>query len=350
MNQLSMIEPKAERPTMPLSEIKIGKRTRKDMGDIEGLAASIRDDGLIHPIVIRPDGRLIAGERRIKAWRLLGRSDIPYTILDIERVKRGEYAENFFRKAFSPSEMVDVADELRPELEKEAKARQQAGVGHDGSGGRGKRKNLGGNSPKVSGRALDHLAKIVGKDRKIIDRARKVCEAAKSDPGRYGALKEEMDRTGRVSPSFKAVVKLQKSRSGDWSDDQLARQAFAQEGKCVVANMREEDGREIDGALIAWAEAEDRLVRIDRRSDWGNPFVMPDDGELAEVVGKFSKFYLPYKPGLLARIPTLRGKVLTCWCHPEECHGHIIAEIVNREAAGEATSEQIADAIADVDA
>jgi hypothetical protein len=59
---------------------------------------------------------------------------------------------------------------------------------------------------------------------------------------------------------------------------------------------------------------------------------MPDDGDRAEVVGKFTKFYLPHKNGLLAKMPSLRGKVITCWCHPEECHGHVIAKIVNADA------------------
>ena len=88
----------------------------------------------------------------------------------------------------------------------------------------------------------------------------------------------------------------------------------------------------IGGATIAWAKTTGRFLRIDRWTEWCNPFEMPDDSERAEVVGKFSKFYLPYKDGLLARMPTLRGKVLGCWCHPEECHGHVIADIVNQES------------------
>lgn len=130
-----------------------------------------------------------------------------------------------------------------------------------------------------------------------------------------------------------------------WTPEQEDRRASAEDGACVVADMH----AGADGALVQWAKATDRFVRIDRKTEWGNPFEMPEDGERAEVVGKYSKFYLPYKDGLLARIPTLRGKVLGCWCHPAECHGHIIAEIVNREASGEAGAWRIADAIAEID-
>jgi hypothetical protein len=106
----------------------------------------------------------------------------------------------------------------------------------------------------------------------------------------------------------------------------------------------------VDTALIAWAEANDRFVKIDRTTDWGNPFEMPDDGEREEVVAKFTKFYLPHKNKLLSRISELRGKVLGCWCHPEECHGHYIAEIVNKEANHDGTAEQLANQLADADA
>jgi len=122
----------------------------------------------------------------------------------------------------------------------------------------------------------------------------------------------------------------------EWTEDQLDRKARAERGECVVANMRSDD------VLIAWARYADdgtctetlpheqgRFVRIDRATDWGNPFEMPADGERWEVIGKFEKFYLPHKSGLLERIPQLRGKVLGCWCHPEDCHGHVIASVVN---------------------
>jgi hypothetical protein len=112
---------------------------------------------------------------------------------------------------------------------------------------------------------------------------------------------------------------------GNWNNDQRERKRLAEEGFCVVANMRD------DGALIAWAATADKFVRVDRNTDWGNPFEMPADGERAEVIEKFQRHYLPHKRGLLGRIEDLRGKVLGCWCHPEDCHGHVIQEIANKE-------------------
>jgi len=56
---------------IPIGEIQIKERGRKDLGDIESLAASIRDIGLITPILVDQDGSLVAGERRLRAHQLL---------------------------------------------------------------------------------------------------------------------------------------------------------------------------------------------------------------------------------------------------------------------------------------
>ena len=66
--------------TMPIASIKVGERIRKDMGDIDALAASIAELGLLHPIVIDKHHKLLAGERRLRAAQKLGWTTIPVTI------------------------------------------------------------------------------------------------------------------------------------------------------------------------------------------------------------------------------------------------------------------------------
>jgi hypothetical protein len=44
-------------------EIKAGRRHRKDMGDIRSLATSIREEGLLQPIGVTADMRLVFGEK-----------------------------------------------------------------------------------------------------------------------------------------------------------------------------------------------------------------------------------------------------------------------------------------------
>ena len=90
---------------LPLQAIQIGERRRKDMGDIDALARSIGEVGLLHPVVVTPKGDLIAGARRIEAYRRLGWQNIPVTLVDLKEVVRGEFAENAIRKDFLPSEI-----------------------------------------------------------------------------------------------------------------------------------------------------------------------------------------------------------------------------------------------------
>jgi hypothetical protein len=65
------------------------------------------------------------GGRRLAACRSLGWSDVPATVIDIDKIARGEYAENHFRKAFAPSEEVAIVREIRPAEEAAAKERQR---------------------------------------------------------------------------------------------------------------------------------------------------------------------------------------------------------------------------------
>jgi len=63
-----------------ISKIKIGKRIRQDMGDINGLAESIKVYGLLSPILVRRINenhyKLLAGHRRLEATKLLQHATI----------------------------------------------------------------------------------------------------------------------------------------------------------------------------------------------------------------------------------------------------------------------------------
>jgi len=51
--------------TLKIADIKIGKRHRKDIGDLASLADSIRHDGLLQPIGVINKFKLAFGERRV---------------------------------------------------------------------------------------------------------------------------------------------------------------------------------------------------------------------------------------------------------------------------------------------
>ena len=62
---------------LPIAAIRVEGRFRRALGDIASLADSIAEVGLLHPIVVTPDHRLIAGARRLHAMRKLGRTHVP---------------------------------------------------------------------------------------------------------------------------------------------------------------------------------------------------------------------------------------------------------------------------------
>ena len=80
-----------------------------------------------------------------------------------------------------------------------------------------------------------------------------------------------------------------------------------------------------DFALIGWAKSEGLFERIDRKSEFGNPFVIPDDGDRETVCASY-EIYWARKFGLHKKVEALRGKVLGCWCYPLACHGDLLTQ------------------------
>lgn len=72
-------------------------------------------------------------------------------------------------------------------------------------------------------------------------------------------------------------------------------------------------------------------VYIGRPGPWGNPFEMGRHGDRAEVVEKFRAWVQQQPEMLWLARRVLAGKRLGCWCHPEACHGDVLAEIAEGE-------------------
>jgi ParB family chromosome partitioning protein len=91
---------------IPLEKIRVGKfqpRYIVDEGELQELAASIRQVGIIQPILVRPAGdyfELVAGERRMRATQIAGFKEIPAIVREISDREAAEIAlvENLQRK------------------------------------------------------------------------------------------------------------------------------------------------------------------------------------------------------------------------------------------------------------
>jgi hypothetical protein len=109
----------------------------------------------------------------------------------------------------------------------------------------------------------------------------------------------------------------------EWTENELSRRAVVEAGGTVVVNMHQDSDR----ALLHWAKSTNRFTRIDRSSDWGNPFEMSADGDRDTVCDSYEIFF-PRKFSLHNRLDELRGKVLGCWCYPQRCHGDYLVNKV----------------------
>ncbi len=106
MIPLEQLQPNAEQP-------------RKDVGDLHGLTESVRDKGVLEPLLVRPlrdSGRylIISGERRYHAARAAGLREIPCIEKDVDDAETLELAlvENLQRKDLTPFEEADGIQRL----------------------------------------------------------------------------------------------------------------------------------------------------------------------------------------------------------------------------------------------
>ena len=116
-----------------INKIVIKDRSRKSYGDIEGLAEDIRKNGLIHPPTVAENTyELIAGERRIRAMKLLGYKETDVTLISIRDAEHKidlEISENVKRLSFNKEERISLARELERIEAAKARERQATSTG-----------------------------------------------------------------------------------------------------------------------------------------------------------------------------------------------------------------------------
>lgn len=331
------------------------------------LCADIKERGLAQPITLGRNGELLDGRNRLLACyetnqevlldRYEGRDPVQFSL-----------SANLHRRHLNQGQKAMVALKVEEIFAEEAKQRQQeAGKEH----GRGQSGKLVANLPQAmdapdsitvesssanqdqsstfqpstppaigsslvtpgqrsvadamkeeraaSAKSRDQAAAILGTSGRSVQMAKAVTKTAPD-------LAEKVER-GQM-PLHRAYRETQERQLKQplpeevkWSDDEMKRRKIVEAGGTVVANMH--SGK--DEYLLRWARSSDRFVRIDRQSDWGNPFEIPSDGDRDAVCDSYEIFF-PRKFSLHNRIDELRGKVLGCWCYPLRCHGNYLID------------------------
>lgn len=116
--------------TLPVSALQAGKyqpRTRMDEGALNELADSIREQGLLQALLVRPitDGKngvtheIIAGERRFRAAQLAGLTDVPVLVKEVDDQAAAAMAliENMQREDLNPLEEAQGIQRLINEFQ-----------------------------------------------------------------------------------------------------------------------------------------------------------------------------------------------------------------------------------------
>ena len=113
--------------TLRLTQLRTGRyqpRTRMDEGSLYELAESIKSQGVMQPVLVRPisgtgsDYEIIAGERRVRAARLAGLDEVPVLVKDVPDEAAAVMAliENIQREDLNPLEEAQGLQRLVSEF------------------------------------------------------------------------------------------------------------------------------------------------------------------------------------------------------------------------------------------
>lgn len=255
-----------------ISLVKVENRFRKDFGDIDSLAASIAELGLLQPIGVDSSYRLVFGERRLRACQALGWEKIPARTVHLDSILKGELAENEFRKDFTHSERVAIGEAIEAELQ------GRNGVRHDTQPAME-------NFPQVAGPTRDLAAKAAGfGNGKTYEQAKKVTNEAAPE------LVQAMDE-GRASVSAAAsLLGLPKDQQASVAAGD--KRSIQQAAKAAKARPADSAGPAAPAHVLRVINAMDVLAR----------FASGEGLTPNQLADKFLQDIDPSQPGMAERI------------------------------------------------
>jgi ParB family chromosome partitioning protein len=110
--------------------ITVGVRHRRDLGDVDALAESIAEHGLLQPLTVTEEGVLVCGARRLAAIKHLGWRTVNVWVRVglSERLLAlmAERDDNTLHKDFTTTELADLYEELKTEIAADAARRVEA--------------------------------------------------------------------------------------------------------------------------------------------------------------------------------------------------------------------------------
>lgn len=114
----ALLKTDSDQMMLPISSIKPNEeqpRKRFDEKRLAELAESIKQYGIIQPILVKKEGavyRIVAGERRFRAAKMAGLTKVPVTIFKGEEEYQVSLIENLQREDLNPIEIAEAYNEL----------------------------------------------------------------------------------------------------------------------------------------------------------------------------------------------------------------------------------------------
>ncbi|GAA2006352.1 ParB N-terminal domain-containing protein [Brevibacterium samyangense] len=225
-----------------VESIRVGRRHRGDLGDIDELAASIERDGLLQPITITPDGVLVCGARRLAAIKKLGWRKVNVWVRSGISDRLGhllaEQDDNVLHKPLTQTEAAALYRELKTLMAEDAARREQAtrfsSENQPGTDGRAK---FAPPSLGPAGRTREQAATMIpgGASHTTLEKIGYLQKIAE-DPAQPAALRaqvsaelERIDTGAPVHPIFEAIRAAAQSAQAERETDlhRLAADALA---------------------------------------------------------------------------------------------------------------------------
>jgi ParB-like chromosome segregation protein Spo0J len=290
-----------------------------DEEQFDALVDDIKQNGLREAIWLHA-GAIIDGRNRYLACQKLGIEPRFSTWDGKGSLTAFVMSLNLARRHLTKSQRAMVAVDALPLLEAEAKERQRAGAVRGGkqSSARQSDAKVPEKIPEpCAAESRQEAARVVNVNDRYVSDAKRIQQEAPQVAAkvRSGELTlqdakrelkvEQQKRTAEVAP---------------WPPIEQQLRERLERGETVVVNVQ------TMAHVTGWARERGLLVMVDRTTEWGNPFKLGDDGERAEVVEKYRRYYLPHKNKLRSMLSSLKGKALGCHCAPAGCHADAIME------------------------
>jgi hypothetical protein len=160
----------------------------------------------LHPIVINQKHDLISGLRRIDAFKLLGKSEIPAHIVNLDDIVKGEISENTQRKDYSWEEIIQIKKAIEPEIKKESEKRMLSGKPSakfaEGGGSNNTKTTYKNYSENQTRAKVANYVSLHGKkiSHATLATAEKVYDAAQQEPATFGQIWTDLN-SEKISPN-----------------------------------------------------------------------------------------------------------------------------------------------------